>query len=138
MPSKPKKPCSQPGCPELTPNGGRCSEHRKQATKQRYKGTSASRYNDPQWTAFRKDYIYRNGYCVLCGALSVVVDHFPKSRRALIAEGIANPDQDRYVRALCRVCHSKETAKHQPGGFVAETRTESPAEREWRRWTDNA
>jgi hypothetical protein len=46
-----------------------------------------------------------------------VPDHHPRSRRELIAAGVADPDADEYLRPLCAPCHNPETARNQPGGW---------------------
>lgn len=56
--------------------------------------------------------------CVVCKkAFSTVADHYPISRRDLVAMGIRNPDAPERLRALCASCHGSETAEHQPGGW---------------------
>lgn len=121
MPRKPRPPCSIPGCPELTARGGRCVKHEREATAQRVTpGTSAY---GPRWPYIRRAYLYRNPWCVLCGKPATVADHFPESRRSLVARGVADPDVASRLRPLCVSCHSRETARHQPGGFAAEARS---------------
>lgn len=116
MPRKPRPPCSVPGCPELT-TGGRCEAHRREAEQQR--GTSAERGYTTRWQRIRKAYLYRNPWCLLCGRTATVADHFPFSRRQLVAEGVADPDACNRLRRLCTRCHNRETAKRQPGGWAA-------------------
>ncbi len=118
MPRKPRPPCSVPGCPELT-TGGRCPAHQREAEQQR--GTAAERgYDARRWARIRRAYLYAHPWCVLCGRTAVVVDHFPESRRSLVARGVADPDAWHRLRPLCTQCHSRETAVHQPGGWAAE------------------
>jgi 5-methylcytosine-specific restriction enzyme A len=57
---------------------------------------------------------------VLCSKTATVADHFPESRRALVAKGVNDPDAFSRLRPLCTSCRNKETAKHQPGGWAAE------------------
>lgn len=117
MPRKPRVPCSQPGCPELT-NGGPCAAHARQRNAQREeRGTGA---RGVQWARRRKAFLYAHPWCVLCGRQAVVADHWPKSRKQLQAEGVSDPDAAKHLRPLCVSCHNKETAKHQPGGWAAE------------------
>lgn len=106
--------CSTPGCPELT-TGGRCDQHRQQAEQAR--GTAASRGYNARWRRRRTAYLQRNPICRLCHGLATVADHWPTSRRDLVAQGAADPDADHQLRPLCAPCHSKETAQHQPGGW---------------------
>lgn len=116
MPRKPRPPCSVPGCPELT-TGGRCEAHRREAEQQR--GTSNERGYTTRWQRTRKAYLYRNPWCLLCGRMATVADHFPLSRRELVAQGFAEPDAFNRLRPLCTQCHNRETAKRQPGGWAA-------------------
>ncbi|MFD6127658.1 HNH endonuclease, partial [Streptomyces hydrogenans] len=65
---------------------------------------------------------------MLCTKPATVADHFPESRRSLVARGVSDPDAWSRLRPLCTSCHSRETAKHQPGGFAAERRSQREAE----------
>lgn len=117
MPSKPRVACSVPGCPELT-SGGRCEAHRAQDWAIR-RERGAGQYGATRWQRVRKAFLYRNPWCVLCMAQATVADHYPLSRRELIARGV-DPDTPSRLRPLCTPCHNKETARHQPGGWAAE------------------
>lgn len=116
MPRKPRPPCSVPGCPELT-SGGRCEAHRREAEQQR--GSTAERGYATRWQRIRRTYLYRNPWCLLCGGMAQVADHFPESRRSLVARGVSDPDGASRLRPLCTQCHNRETAKRQPGGWAA-------------------
>jgi 5-methylcytosine-specific restriction protein A len=105
-------------CPELTP-GGKCSPCRTAGDLRR--GTSKERgYNTAHWRARRGAFLSKeeNVFCRLCSAPSSVADHFPLSRRELLDQGVRDPDLPEYLRPLCRPCHSRETAKHQAGGWA--------------------
>lgn len=119
MPNKPRRACTTPGCPNPVENG-RCA--RCQANRRRHETGRDRSYKTGQWTRFRIDYLLRHPACTLCGRLANTPDHHPVSRRELVARGVANPDQDCYVRPLCNPCHGRETAKHQPGGWVTHQR----------------
>lgn len=109
--------CSVPGCPALT-TGGRCEQHRKQADQAR--GTAAQRgYRSAGHAAFRAAVLRKNPVCLLCQlAASTVADHYPLSRRELVAQHL-DPNDPQHGRGLCKTCHDTETAKHQPGGWHA-------------------
>ena len=111
-----KSVCPQSGCPAIT-DGGRCDEHKREADRAR--GTSAERgYNSPQWRAIRRRVLRRDRTCRVCGAAeATVADHYPDSRKELLDAGVSDPDALHRLRGLCRPCHSRETAKHQPGGW---------------------
>lgn len=122
MPSKPKKPCSQPGCPELVTTS-KCAEHSKQARKARtVTGTKSSKPSGygADWPTIRGRFLYRNAWCVLCGAPSTVADHHPLTFKALKAQGVADPHSDHRLRALCSRCHNQHTANTTPGGWASE------------------
>lgn len=107
--------CSVPGCPTLA--NGRCDEHKRAADRQR--GSAAQRgYNSKAWRAVRRAVLRRDPICVLCQrAFSTVPDHWPDSRRDLIAQGVTDPDALHRLRGLCASCHGRETAREQPGGW---------------------
>ncbi|MFF1281063.1 holin [Streptomyces sp. NPDC058299] len=116
--------CSVPGCPALTP-AGRCPEHRAEADRQR--GSARQRgYDSEHERRFRQPVLQRDLRCVCtayghghvgpCGQPTVHADHWPMSRRELVAAGLDPNDPD-HGRGLCGRCHSSETAKHQPGGW---------------------
>ncbi|AHH98316.1 hypothetical protein KALB_4954 [Kutzneria albida DSM 43870] len=44
----------------------------------------------------------------------MVADHYPKSRRELVAAG-ADPNDPQHGRGLCVACHNAQTARLQPG-----------------------
>lgn len=108
--------CPTPGCPELT-NGGRCATHRQAAEQNR--GTAAQRgYGGRAWRVARRAVLRRDPICVLCRRdFATVADHWPVSRRDLLADGVTDPDAPHRLRALCASCHSQETAREQPGGW---------------------
>lgn len=49
---------------------------------------------------------------------AVIADHYPLSRKELLARGL-DPDDPRHGRGLCKRCHDQETADRQPGGWAA-------------------
>jgi 5-methylcytosine-specific restriction enzyme A len=95
--------------------GGRCIPCRRRIVAAY--GTPADRGYDARWERNRIAFLALNLFCVLCGGLATVADHFPISRRQLVAMGVRNPDAHHRLRALCRHCHSTETARLQPGGW---------------------
>ena len=111
------KVCPSPGCPRLVAEAGPCSTCSRKQDEAR--GTAAQRgYGHAHRTLFRPQVLARAGYiCELCQrAIATVADHYPLSRRDLVAEGL-NPNDPRYGRALCKPCHDAETAVNQPGGW---------------------
>lgn len=126
-----KKACPVPGCPEVVA-AGRCPTHRSAADKAR--GTAAERgYKDAGHTQrFRPGVLRKNPLCACadttvtaahkhgakCGNPSTVADHYPLSKRELIARGM-DDDDPAHGRGLCAGCHGHHTSKAQPGGWNA-------------------
>lgn len=119
------KTCSVPGCPELVPSG-RCAQHRREAEQRR--GTARQRgYDRAHERRFRQAVLARDPLCVCqdhghghgprCLTPSTVADHWPRSRRELVAAGL-DPNDPQHGRGLCASCHGKHTATAQPGGFL--------------------
>jgi 5-methylcytosine-specific restriction protein A len=96
-------------------SGGRCAACH--ARREQLRGTPAERGYDHRWAARRTHYLRAHPACVLCGRFATVADHYPRSRRQLVAAGVRDPDADHLLRALCRDCHNRQTAQHQPGGW---------------------
>jgi 5-methylcytosine-specific restriction protein A len=136
MPWKPARPCVQPGCPEsVRGKESTCPEHAKQRHKQRA-NRGGSSYGRNWRERVQPRFIYRNPWCVLCGGQATVADHWPISRRDLVAKGEASPDSFKHLRPLCKACDAKERPKREPGGFYAERRFQQEAsQRAYRRWT---
>lgn len=111
------KVCSQPRCPTLVPRGtSRCADCAREADRAR--GNFKQRgYGGPAWERARAVVLRRDRACVLCGAPANVADHYPEGRDDLVARGVTDPDAPHRMRGLCRSCHSKETARNQPGGW---------------------
>jgi 5-methylcytosine-specific restriction protein A len=117
MPSRPRQPCTTPGCPYLA-TSGRCPNCRLAAQAER--GTAAERgYDAGHRDRFRPGVLRKHPICVLCRARrSTVADHYPISRRQLVEQGL-DPNDPRHGRGLCGPCHNQETARRQPGGWNA-------------------
>lgn len=109
--------CNASGCPEIYEGTqGRCPTHRREARGRR---THNRVYSTPAHRAFRAAVITRDPICVACGvAFSTVADHYPRTRRDLVALGL-NPNDPQHGRGLCAPCHNKHTAQTSPGGFRA-------------------
>ncbi|WP_329369655.1 HNH endonuclease [Streptomyces sp. NBC_01483] len=94
------------------------SKHAKEAEQQR--GTTTAKGYGVKWERIRKRYLYAHPWCVLCSKTTTATDHFPESRRALVAKGAKDPDAFSRLHPLCTSCHNKETARHQTGRWAAE------------------
>ena len=118
MPARPLKPCTVPGCPGRAETGrcARCRAARQHNPRLRVE-TAAQRGYDAAWRRRRTDYLDAHPYCALCPRLATVPDHYPISRRELIAQGATDPDADEHLRPLCKPCHDVQTSRRQPGGW---------------------
>ena len=115
------KVCSRPGCPTVVETSGRCPDCRAQVARTRRATDPMQRaYTSPRHRRFRRLVLKRDPQCVLCGAVASVADHYPVSRRDLVAQGL-DPDDPARGRGLCASCHGRETATNpdQAGGWNA-------------------
>lgn len=106
MPYKPKKPCRQPGCPNLTYKAY-CGQHIKMNRRE----SAHARGYTSKWRRLSKAYLMTNPLCVECksnGKLTpaTVVDHISPHR--------GNPQlmwSESNWQSLCKRCHDKKTGK---------------------------
>lgn len=116
--SRPKRltVCTHPGCPVLTAQS-RCDDHQRSADLAR--GTAAQRgYGGKAYRFARRVVLRRDAVCVIChDQPSTVSDHYPVSRKDLVALGVSDPDAPGRMRGVCAPCHGRETADLQPGGW---------------------
>jgi len=103
-------------CPEVIPSGTLCPAC--QAAARAKRGSAATQgYGRRHRETFRAAVLARDPVCKLClKAWATEADHWPLSRRELVAAGL-DPDDPQHGRGLCKPCHSRETARHQPGGW---------------------
>ena len=106
MPYKPKSPCRQPGCPELT-HEPYCEKH---APINRRESSSKRGYGS-RWRVRSKLYLKANPLCVECnrkGKLTpaTVVDHIKPHRGAPLLMW----DETNW-QALCKPCHDRKTGR---------------------------
>jgi len=111
MPMKPKRPCSYPGCPNLT-DRRYCEQHERQESKRYEKydrDQAAHRRYGRAWKHIRDRYIAAHPLCEQCqkeGRITPAqeVHHIiPLSRG-----GTHSVDN---LMALCKSCHSRITAE---------------------------
>ncbi len=113
MPRRSKKPCSQPGCPNIT-DGRFCEQHQKAHDKayDLQRGTSAERGYGANWQRLRKMKLARDPICE-----DPHVEH-RKYNETKVAEEVHHIHSIRYggtnemenLMSLCKPCHSKITA----------------------------
>lgn len=113
MPSKPKRPCGQPGCRNLT-SDRYCEAHRKQREQDR--GSAASRGYNARWRRERSAFLELNPLCKHCQSdgritIATVVDHIIPHKGDYQLFWDWNNWQP-----LCKQHHDSKTAK-EDGGF---------------------
>jgi 5-methylcytosine-specific restriction protein A len=121
MPSKLKRPCNHPGCPELT-GDGYCPEHKK-VKAQRYdreRGSAAERGYSSRWNNYSRLYRKKNPLCATCLKDNRVtpsehVDHIIP---------INGPNDPLFWlpsnhQSLCKSCHSTKTIVEDRRGLNA-------------------
>ncbi|MDU5893093.1 MAG: HNH endonuclease signature motif containing protein, partial [Atopobium minutum] len=110
MPRKPKKPCSYPGCPNLT-DGRFCEEHQKKYNRdyEKYnRDKNAKRKYGHVWKRIRDRYIAAHPLCEEC----LKEGHYTKAtevhHRTPLSWGGTHREDN--LEALCHECHSRITA----------------------------
>lgn len=118
VPSRPKKPCNQPGCSELT-TGRYCQKHHRQQYRSYddQRGTAAQRGYGSRWRKARKRFLSLNPLCVHCKAEGVIVP-------ATVVDHIVPHKGDKELfwdesnwQALCEHHHNAKTAKEDMGAW---------------------
>ena len=108
LPRKPKRPCSYPGCPNLTEERY-CEEHKKLADRQydRYSRDKAARklYASSEWKRIRARFLAAHPLCEQCrkeGRLTKAteVHHILPLRRG-------GTHDESNLMPLCKPCHSR-------------------------------
>jgi 5-methylcytosine-specific restriction enzyme A len=110
MPTRPLRPCSQPGCPALV-QSGRCLVHKREQRRphDERRGTAHERGYGARWQRVRKTFLAAHPLCRSCehaGRLTPakVVDHIVPHR------GNMELFWDRANWApMCAPCHDRKT-----------------------------
>lgn len=128
-PMRAPRPCVVSGCPQLTRDGPRCPDHRRQAERQydRQRGTAHERGYTARWAKYSKQYRKRHPLCEHCkerGDVSPAehVDHIVP---------VSGPDDPGFWdptnhQALCVPCHNAKTATEREGGGLQSLGDEAP------------
>lgn len=124
MPRKPKRPCSYPGCPELT-NGRFCPAHEKQEA-QRYEKyqrdpVTRKRYGRT-WKRIRDRYIAAHPLCEECRKTGKLIPAEEVHHIVPLSAGGTNDENN--LMSLCTSCHSEITAR-EGGRWNREGRSKS-------------
>lgn len=110
MPKKPKRPCSSPGCPELT-NGRFCSKHQKEVNKKYNKDRNPlnKKHYDSRWEKIRERYVSLHPLCMQCLKEDKLVPTEEVHHIVPLTKGGKHDDNN--LMALCKSCHSQITAR---------------------------
>lgn len=105
MPRKSKRPCSHPGCLNLTEDKY-CEEHKSLHPD---RPSAAKRGYGSKWQRVSKAYLRKHPMCVRCMAKgryvpATVVDHIVSHR----GDAKLMWDESNY-QSLCKACHDKKT-----------------------------
>jgi 5-methylcytosine-specific restriction protein A len=114
MPHSPPSPCTRCGQPVV--RSGKCQKHLDQYERRRGSATDRG-YGRRHRDTFRPGVLAQNnGMCVWpeCTARASVADHYPRTRRELVAAGL-DPDDPRHGRPLCAPHHNAWTASTSAG-----------------------
>lgn len=107
MPGRSFKPCSYPGCGQLTKDrSGRCEQHPKTAWE-RHAGNEVTRKRGTTLIRLRRQLFARDPLCAMCKAagrvtLAVIRDHIVP-----LTEG--GQDVESNVQGLCVECHDQKS-----------------------------
>lgn len=113
MPTKPSKPCKNPGCPLPAVRLGRCEAHAAEYEAQRSvqraehdkrRGSASERGYGVKWRRIRAQFLKRHPTCAECGRPATDVHHIVPKRQG---------GSDKWVnlQALCHECHSAITMR---------------------------
>ena len=110
VPSKPKRPCSAPGCPELTRDRF-CPLHAKKADKNYRKFQRDPRINKrygARWRRIRAAYIAQHPLCEDCLDKGLTTPVAEVHHVLPLDHGGSHDFSN--LRSLCKPCHSKQSA----------------------------
>ena len=128
MPSKPKRPCSFPGCPKLT-SGRFCEEHARVEAK-RYeqydRDPETQRRYGRAWKRIRDAYVKQHPLCELCQQHGrfVPTEEVHHIKPLESGRDEAEMTQLAYdynnLRSLCKACHAAYHAPPPPKAATAD------------------
>lgn len=107
MPMRPKKPCSYPGCPNLT-DGRFCEEHQREENKRYEKydrNPAVHRRYGRAWKRIRDKYVSLHPFCEICYEKGILVETEEVHHKKPLSEG-GTHDRDNLI-ALCKSCHAR-------------------------------
>jgi len=112
MPRKPKRPCSHPGCPELT-DGRFCEKHEKEENKRYEKydrDPAVRRRYGRAWKRIRDKFVSEHPFCEVCYGKGILVETEEVHHKIPLSKGGTHERSN--LIALCKSCHSRVHAEH--------------------------
>lgn len=107
VPRKPKRPCSFPGCPNLT-EGRFCEEHQRQEN-QRYekydRDPAVRRRYGRAWKRIRDRYVSKHPFCEECYQNGLLRPVEEVHHKLPLSEGGTHEESN--LISLCQSCHAK-------------------------------
>lgn len=107
MPRKPKRPCSYPGCPNLT-DGRFCEEHAKEEAR-RYehydRDPATKRRYGRAWKRIRNSYAATHPLCEECLAKGFYTPTEEIHHMLPLSQGGTHDREN--LKALCKACHAR-------------------------------
>jgi len=107
LPRKPKRPCSYPGCPDLT-DGRFCEKHQKEENKRYEKydrNPAASRRYGRVWKRVRDAYVKEHPFCEECFKKKILVPVKEVHHIKPLSEG-GSHNKSNFI-SLCKSCHER-------------------------------
>lgn len=80
-------------------------------TRNAERESAADRGYGALWRKRRDAFLAKHPDCTDCGRKATVPDHAPKTRKQLVAEGVKDPDHERYLQPRCARCHNRRSAR---------------------------
>lgn len=111
MPKRPKRPCSAPGCPNLTDDRF-CEVHAKQDAQryeQHQRDPATRRRYGRAWKRIRDRYISTHPLCEECFKRGKLTEAEEVHHILPLAHGGTHNEDN--LMALCKPCHSRITAE---------------------------
>jgi 5-methylcytosine-specific restriction protein A len=105
----------------LTDEGSRCPAHLAEARRadEERRPRSERRYGET-FERNREILLKPKPLCACgCGRIADTADHWPVSRRDLIAQGVPDPDALHRLRPLYHVCHARKSGGERRGAGAA-------------------
>ena len=116
MPPRSYKPCSYPGCGNLTKDkSGRCSQHPK-VPWERHAGNAVVRKRGTTLIRLRRKLFARDPLCAMCKAAGRVTLATVRDHVVPLQEGGA--DDESNVQGLCATCHDQKSLTERQRGLA--------------------